>query len=572
MFANIRRHQKWLWVLISGAVIISFVWYFNPNAGSGGGEVSFDSKVGTLNGRPIGRAEYMNARKEAELRYLFSYGTWHGSDDFSRQNPDFIDRETKTRLFLREKIKEHNINVTPAEVAKWIREVFGREKPFTPADYDRFLETLKARGVSESDLERYVRNELGAMHLAQVAGTPGRLVTPQEAESQYRQENEKVAVDAVFFNAADHLAQVKVEPALISAHYTNQAAMYRVPERIQLAYVAFDATNYLAQADQFLVGITNLNQIIDEIYKQRGASFYTDTNDVALPAELAKQRIKEEERKRLALVEARKAATAFAQELFDLPGTRQVANLENLAAARGIVAKTTEPFTQFDGPRGMDVPERFGQLAFMLTPGDPFIEEPIVGAESVYVGGLKKRIASEIPPLDSIRDKVTEDYKRIQSQVLARQAGQAAHAKLTNAMAAGKSFTAAATELGLNSVKLEHFNQLSRSIAGLDARIDPGSVKNAAFALKAGETSPFTFTRDGGFVLHVNSFLPVSDDQVKEALPPYLANLQRSGQAEAFNAWFGKEFQAAKLSLVTDEKSRSADGETENFGGQTTVQ
>ncbi len=203
MFADIRRHQKWLWIFISGAVIISFVWYFNPNAQNGGNGGGFERSVGTLNGKAISRHAYFNARKEAELRYLFNYGSWHGSDEFSRQNPNFIENETRNRLILKEKLREYNIHATPDDVARWITEAFAtREKGFSTADYENFVNTtLKQHGITEDDLDRYVRGELGIMHLVQVAGTPGKLVTPQAAEAQYRRDNETVSADAIFFQA-----------------------------------------------------------------------------------------------------------------------------------------------------------------------------------------------------------------------------------------------------------------------------------------------------------------------------------------------------------------------------------
>ena len=102
---------------------------------------------------------------------------------------------------------------------------------------------------------------------------------------------------------------------------------------------------------------------------------------------------------------------------------------------------------------------------------------------------------------------------------------------------------------------LAPFSMVSRTIQGLDPRIDPSAIKNTAFSLKEGETSQFVSARDGGFVLHVTKFIPASDADVKAALPGYLANLQKSGQGEAFNEWFTKEFQASKLSLVTDKRS-----------------
>src|SRR3954463_3242737 len=120
MFANIRRHQKWLWYVISAAVIISFTWYLNPSNRQGGAGGLHQENVGTINGRPVSQGEYLDARKEAFLKYLFMSGTWYGNDDFSRQNADFIENQTKQRLYLKDKAKELGIQVTAANVADWI--------------------------------------------------------------------------------------------------------------------------------------------------------------------------------------------------------------------------------------------------------------------------------------------------------------------------------------------------------------------------------------------------------------------------------------------------------------------
>src|ERR1044071_5525311 len=100
MFANIRGHQKWLWYVISAAVIISFTWYLNPSNRQNRGGGMFEGTVGTINGRPITRTEYFNTQKDANLKYLFTFGSWYGSDEFSKQNEGFIERETRQRLFL----------------------------------------------------------------------------------------------------------------------------------------------------------------------------------------------------------------------------------------------------------------------------------------------------------------------------------------------------------------------------------------------------------------------------------------------------------------------------------------
>jgi hypothetical protein len=564
MFANIRRHQKWLWYVIAGAVIISFTWYLNPsNQGGGGRGGMFDSTVGHINGRSISRAEYGDFHKDALLKYYFTYGSWYGSDEFSRQNEGFLDREIRQRIFLREKARELGVHVTPENIADWIREQFGRERTFTTEDYNNLVNNLQQRGIKESDLNRFARGEIATRHLMQVAGMPGKLVTPQEAEAKYRRENQQVAADAVFFSASNYIAKVNLDMANISRHYTNQMQNFRENEKLQISYVAFPATNYFAEADKIIAGVTNLNQMVDEIYRQRGTNYYTDATGAPMAPDAAKAKIKEDERLNIALREARKTAITFAEKVIDAsatnaPGKPKASILDEQAQANNLPVKVTPPFSQYDIPEGMDVPEKFSQLVSQLTPEAPFIEEPVVGGDAVYVVAFKNKIASHVPPLAQIQDKVTEDYKRFESRRLAMEAGQAFHAKVTAALASGKTFQAAATENGQTVTSLAPFSTVARTIQGLDPRVNPSMVKNTAFALKEGGTSGFVPSGDGGYILHVNKFIPASDADVKTALPEYIATLQRSGQSQAFSEWFSKEYQQTKLSLVTDKNEDKA--------------
>src|SRR5262245_31911424 len=123
MFATIRRHQKWLWVVIMSATIISFVVYFSPNVGggrggggggvfSGGGSENF----GSIGGRSLSREELMQAKLEAYLRYRLYSGSWPGQDDFSRQMFN-EDREMENRLLVLEKLRELDVKVSDEAVA-----------------------------------------------------------------------------------------------------------------------------------------------------------------------------------------------------------------------------------------------------------------------------------------------------------------------------------------------------------------------------------------------------------------------------------------------------------------------
>jgi hypothetical protein len=70
MIGTIRKHSKWLWWVIAGLTIISFIgWNIAPvsrNGGVGGG-----GGYGTLYGHKITRQEYINARNEVYLFYWF---------------------------------------------------------------------------------------------------------------------------------------------------------------------------------------------------------------------------------------------------------------------------------------------------------------------------------------------------------------------------------------------------------------------------------------------------------------------------------------------------------------------
>src|SRR5437879_3515620 len=115
MFGHIRRHQKWLMIVFSALVIVSFVVFIDPTTGRrgrgrsifGGGAGEF----GNLNGRAISAEEYEQAGSEAKLEYLFfGSGRWPDEDEASRQFFN-LDARIQRRLILAEKLKDLNIQV-----------------------------------------------------------------------------------------------------------------------------------------------------------------------------------------------------------------------------------------------------------------------------------------------------------------------------------------------------------------------------------------------------------------------------------------------------------------------------
>jgi hypothetical protein len=560
MFGTIRRHQKWLWIAISTVTIVSFVAFFSPNQSQQSGWTSVNDTVGSINGRPVTRDQYFDAYRESQLRYLFSYGDWPGNDSMSRQS-GLLERETRNRLFLIDKIEQLNIRVGESSIAQWIRDLPAfrdrEDQSFRRDAYEQFVKSaLPTHGLSQTDFERFVRHEVGIQHLVTLAGTAGKLVTPQEAERLLRREREEAEAAALFISSSNFLSQVVVEPAAVATYYTNRQADYRIPERMQVSYVKFASSNHFAQAEQELARNTNLNQYVEAVFKERGTNSFKDAAGAPLPPDAAKQKIREELRDSLALESARTNAVAFANALFEIGN--QTNALENLAAAKGFVSHVTEPFTQFQPPADLNVSPRFSQIAAKLTPEEPFAEEVIEGPDGIYIIALKQRIPSELPPLDAIRDRVAQDYLNNKALELAQEAGRKLHTAITNAIAQSKTFEAAAAENNASPILLAPFSRESTSLPGLPNTADSSRVVSTAFSLAPGQVSNWVPTRSGGFLVHLKEIVPPTPEKLQAELPEYLKELRQARQYEAFSDWFQKEMEAARITLPGDTQQEAA--------------
>src|SRR5262249_30258940 len=148
-----------------------------------------------------------------------------------------------------------------------------------------------------------------------------------------------------------------------------------------------------------------------------------------------------------------------------------------------------------EGPRELKVGPEFIKAAFALTPDTPF-SEPIVGVRegAVYVMALLKRLPSEVPTLDAIREQVTMDFRLIQAADLARKAGAEVAQTIAKAIADGKTFDAAAEAAKLKVVQIPPFSLSSQEVAGIEEHISlngRNGLKEVAFSTAPGKMSGF---------------------------------------------------------------------------------
>lgn len=534
MIGTIRKHSKWLWAVIITATIISFVFWGagSSRVGSGGGRTGGD--FGTINGKKITPSAYVGALNEFRLFYLFHYGTW--PDKKANVSETDMEREAYIRLLLTQKADDLGIHVGEDAVAamagQMIRSLGRSGQSVTLEEFTK--QVLTPNNLTVLDFENFVRHDLYIQQLVQALGLSGAFVTPQEAASVYQREHQELAAQIVYFPATNYLSAVKVTPAAIAQFYTNYLAAYRLPDRVQVSYVAFNVSNYLAQSKAEWAK-TNFDAQIDSFYLQYGTQAFPDAKT---PAE-AKAKIRELLINQRAMAAAKAEVNDFAGAVFKLEPA-SAGNLDTVAKEKGLTVHVTAPFSAADGPQEFTAPEGFAKAAFGLTPDAPFAN-PIAGADTIYVIALVKQLPSEIPPFAEIRDRVTMNYKFQEARLLAQQAGTNFVRSLAGSLAAGKSFSSACVAAGLSPQVLPPFSLSTRELPQLGEEAELNQVKQAAFTTPVGKASGFEPNNVGGFVLFVQSQLPVDPSVMNAELPQFIASLRRSRENEAFNEWLQVE-------------------------------
>ncbi len=533
MIGTVRKHQTWLWIFIIAAVVVSFVIYFTPGVSLSSSQVA-RTRFGEIHGRPITRKDYLGAYGEAQIRLFLRTGRWPDTSEARRLNVDF-DRQARERLVLADRMKELGIVVSDAEVARWIEANF--QNPSQPgsarAMYESLVRELGRHGLTEADLVRFIRHEIGIAHLLDLTGVTGALITPREAEAEYRRQHERFQAEVAVFSHSNYLAAVQVDPARLARFYSNRLDFYRLPERVQVQYVFFPLTNHLEQAEAALALRTNLVAELDALYAQSNPNRFLDTNGQVLPPDAAKARLREQWRDQEARWAARRAATEFVHELAKLQPPR-AEHLATLAAQKNLPVTTTAPFTEVEGPRGAEVPPNFTKVAFSLSAERPW-SNPVMGEAGAYVLALLSRFPSEIPPLEAMRDRVLEEYRREEAVLLARQACTNFVNTLSAPLAEGRLFSDVSTRAGATWISLPTFTPASRNLPGWDRRASLEQVKLVAANLRPNTPSGVVLTSDGALVLLLKSREAVGDAEVREALPPYLGELRSQNRFSGFS-------------------------------------
>jgi hypothetical protein len=534
MIGTIRKHSGWLWFVIIAATVISFVyWGAGPSRmGDGSGGRVANGDFGTIYGHKVTQQAFIEARNGFFLFYWFRAGAWPDkSQNFSESD---LDREIYVRLLLAQKANDLGIYVGNDEIVTVANEMLrslGRNGQAVPLS-EFVKQVLQPKGLTAVDFENFVRQYLVTEQLQQAIGLTGELISPQEADAAYQRDHQELSGQIVFFSASNYLSSVAVSPAAVAQFYTNYLAEYRLPDRMQVSYVAFEVTNYLAQARAEWAR-TNLEELVGTYFRQVGENYKNSKS----PAE-AKNKIREELISSRAGNDARKDANDFANAVFNIDPAKPD-NLATIARQKGLPIHVTAPFAARFGPEEFTAPAGFTKAAFALSPDAPFAG-PIAGPNAVYVIAFDKQLPSEIPSLDMIRNRVTQEYQLREATLLAWHTGTDFAHTLTG-MTADRGFASLCVAAGVQPQELPAFSLSTQELPDLGGRAELNQLKQVAFTTPVGKASGFATNNAGGFIVYVQSHLPIDRTKMNSELPQYIAAFRRGRQNEAFDQWVNLE-------------------------------
>jgi peptidyl-prolyl cis-trans isomerase D len=559
MIGTIRKHQKWLWYLIIGVTIVTFVGFLSPSAGQRGYGNGSDVDFGSIDGAPITRQAFIEARAEERIDFRLRYNQWPPENDEQLSRMGYnLTSKTYQRLFLNAKAAELKIDVSKDAVVRKIKQMFGlKPEQFLPAEKLEEFEKkeLHPNNVTLLDFQRFARNRVAHEQLIAVYGMTGQLITPKEAESFYVRENEPMTVSAVFFPHSNYLAQVQADESTLRGYYQSNQAAYRLPEKVSVEYVLFNSTNF---HEEVLKNYTNLDQIVSSVYKERGPASFEDKSGKQMTEPDAKALIRKEIIDAGSLTLARRKAANFLNELdtqCSNTNAFSLAMFEALAKAQKATVHSTEPFEAAEGP-SLKVTSEFVKAAFALTDTPKqsadtteedkskrslFYRRPISGEDGAYAIALKQRIPSRVQAFTEVIDQVRHDYTRAQAIELALSAGEKFGAAVTNGMASGKQFSDICAAAKVKAIELPPFSMATTTLSNVD-KTTLQELQKVSSELPTGKASGFNQQLDGGFVVYVKSRGKVDEELKKTELPAFVEQMRANRRLAAFNEWFSKHY------------------------------
>ena len=607
-FQTIRNKQKWLFGLIAIPVVIGFVILFTPDAEDlifGRRNQSETGVYGQLKGNrgweTVTRGQWIEARNIVLGPLILNYG-----GRLPNLNDELIDNQVPNVLARQALMAKYGIQPSKTDSEDWVIKLIDQSLKSAPLGQTRtrqeLLGELSSNFNGDDQLLAYASYTIGVGQLQELAAISGSLVSAQEAEVEFRNQNEQFEAEALFLSHTNYLPLVQASDEQIKTHYTNTLANNRIPERRQVSYVTFPATNYLDEAEKkfdelkpeqrdallktYWSGITNLAG-----YKTNGIPNLAKDIVTLRTNEYKEMKVEEAVasirsdilstpdglKSGLAVIEAYKAGLDFQKSLEETYKAQPALDtLEKMALLQNLTATTSPPLGIQDRVV-FGLPQVSSAQVFALSKTNAFIfgDSPFSGISSdFYIASLKKVIPVRYRTFLEAKATVTADFKKAESIKLMNGAGE----KIHQSIKAGKALAEVGKENNLAVTKLGPFDPVGGAIPGLANKANAEDVRTQALGLDVGAISELITSstdssdlasEEAAFVVKLTGKNAVSKDKFDAEFAGYLKSARSAAGSQSYTAWLqGQISELYKYSLKTrvegegeiDVKSDDGDG------------
>lgn len=393
-----RKHARnWLMKLILGIIVVVFVFYF----GSMGGKQRTE-RIAMIDGKPIVYADFQREYQNLLDMYRQRLGRGLTEEMLKAMNlkQQALDNLINQAIVLK-KAEEMNIRVTTEDVKAAILSypAFQRNGVFNERIYEQTLRAGKLSAEEFEDIQKKMLITIRVEDLIQ----DGVKVSDHEIHDLYLMQKEKINLDFVQISPQGFAAGLKPAQADLEAFLKAREGQFRVPEQVQLRYMAFVARDYAATAK------ISDREISD--YYERNKSQWKKGDKVPTQAEV-RDRIVDE----LGQIGGMYAAADEAKKAHDT--IYQEENFDGYAAQKKLTVHTTPLFRISDAPPEFRPIADFAKIVSRLEKKE--ISRPLQGEKGYYIVQAAVRKAPYVPALKEIEVEVEKQYRDTEAKRLAK--------------------------------------------------------------------------------------------------------------------------------------------------------
>jgi peptidyl-prolyl cis-trans isomerase D len=504
-----RKHARnWIMKLLLGIIVVVFIFYFGSM-----GDRNRAERIAMLDGKPIVFADFQREYQNMLDMYRQRFGGGLTEEMVKQLNlkQQALDNLVNQAVVMA-KAEEMKIKVSEEDVKAAILAMpaFQQNKMFNERLYQQML---RANKMKPEEFETLQHKMLVALRIEGLIGD-GAKVSDAEIYEIYRMQKEKINLDFVQIPDQAFGAAVKPTAADLESFLKSREAQFRVPEQVQVKYLAFLAQEYAAQAK------ISEGEIGD--YYERNKARWKKGDKVQTLAEVRDQIVSD-----LAKVSGMYAAADEAKKAHDT--IYQEENFDAYAAGKKLTVHTTALFPLSDPPAEFKMVADFAKTLARLDKKE--ISRVLQGEKGYYVLQVAQRKAPYLPALKEIEGAVEKAYRAAEAKNLAKKEAEGLLARLKK----GEPFEALAREKKLKVSETGLF-QPGGAIPKLG-----GSPEISEALYQISEKKPYPdkayAVEDGYVIVRFRERSPVDDSEFASQKGQIAEYLMRVKRAELFKSW-----------------------------------